>query len=115
MPVEIGFWKLSDNTVERIDFTTIQTEKKLEDVLEEDISILSEDILLIGRQILTSYGKYIDMLAIDIEGNILIIELKKNKTSRDVVAQTLDYASWVQELSYEDIVTIYSEKIMDKS
>jgi len=35
--------------------------------------------------------------------------LKKNKTPREVVAQTLDYASWVKNLTYEDIVAIYAE------
>jgi RecB family endonuclease NucS len=60
-------------------------------------------LLLIGRQIQTDYGKFIDMLALDQEGNLVIIELKKNRTPREVVAQTLDYASWVQNLSYERI------------
>ncbi len=40
------------------------------------------------------------MLAMDEEGNIHIIELKKERTPREVVAQTLDYASWVQNLSF---------------
>lgn len=109
MPIEVGFWKLNNNQAEKIEFTTIETEEKLEDILENDISILSEDILLVGRQISTSYGKFIDMLGIDLEGNLIVIELKKDKTPRYVVAQTLDYASWVQDLSYEEITNIYSE------
>ncbi|WP_202943514.1 endonuclease NucS domain-containing protein [Halanaerobium hydrogeniformans] len=109
MPIEVGFWKLNNNQIEKIEFTSIESENKLENILESDISILSDDIFLLGRQILTSYGKFIDMLGMDMEGNLNIIELKKDKTPRDVVAQTLDYASWVQNLSYEDISHIYSE------
>lgn len=109
MPIEVGFWKLKNNQIEKIEYTSIETEEKLEDILEKDISILSEDILLIGRQISTSYGKFIDMLGIDVEGNLIVIELKKDKTPRVVVAQTLDYASWVQDLSYEEVLSIFSE------
>jgi len=45
----------------------------------------------------------------DPSGNLSVIELKRNRTPREVVAQLLDYASWVQSLSYEDIADIYSE------
>lgn len=41
------------------------------------------------------------MLAIDGDGKLHIIELKKNKTPREVVAYALDYASRVQNLSYD--------------
>lgn len=109
MPIEVGFWKVSGNQVYRIEYSSIDTEKKLEDILEKDISILSEDLMLIGRQIRTSYGKFIDLLAINQNGKISIIELKKNKTPREIVAQALDYASWVATLSYKEIADIYKE------
>ena len=38
-----------------------------------------------------------------------IIELKRDRTPRDVVAQALDYASWVRGLHYEDIVVRVQE------
>ncbi|EIM72186.1 hypothetical protein A3SI_19942 [Nitritalea halalkaliphila LW7] len=49
------------------------------------------------------------MLAINQDGNLTIIELKKEKTSREVVAQGIDYASWVQELTYPQIKSICEE------
>ena len=82
----------------------------LEDALAKDLSILSSQLMLLGRQIITSYGKFIDILAMDVSGNLSIIELKKNRTPREVVAQLIDYASWAQSLSYEDIAAIYAEK-----
>jgi RecB family endonuclease NucS len=33
---------------------------------------------------LTDYGKYIDLLAIDGTGSVIVIEIKKNKTPREV-------------------------------
>jgi hypothetical protein len=44
------------------------------------------------------------------ETNLTVIELKRDRTPREVVAQVLDYASWVQKLSHEEIKTIYSDK-----
>lgn len=37
----------------------------------------------------------------------MLIELKRDRTPRDVVAQALDYASWVEKLAAEDIAAIY--------
>lgn len=109
MPIEVGVWKINDG-VKKIGFSTIESERKLEDILVQDISIISDELLLVGRQVLTDFGKYIDMLAMDGEGNLIIIELKKYQTPRDVVAQALDYASWVQNLSYDRILKIFEEK-----
>jgi len=114
MPIEVGIWRLDANKPEKMVMSTIDSEIKLENSIVQDISILSAQLMLIGRQVATSYGKFIDMLAIDMSGNLSIIELKKNRTPREVVAQLLDYASWVQALSYEDIATIYSDKNFGK-
>ena len=109
MPIEIGFWNITDNKIKKVDYTSIDSEERLEDILVKDISILGDNFLIIGRQIMTKYGKYIDLLSINQEGNLTIIELKKNKTPRDVVAQTLDYASWIKDLSYIEVKNLCEE------
>lgn len=109
MPIEVGIWKLG-KSLQRVKPVSMDSESRLEDCLCEDLSILSPDLMLIGRQIATDFGKIIDLLAMDAEGNLTVIELKRNRTPRDVVAQVLDYASWVQNLSYDEIAAIYSEK-----
>jgi hypothetical protein len=109
LPIELGIWKLGEK-LEKVSFSSIESESKLENNLVQDISILSVDLMLIGRQIKTAHGKFIDLLAMDAEGNLSLIELKKNRTPREVVAQLLDYASWAQNLSYDEISDIYLEK-----
>src|SRR5437660_7818129 len=101
MPVEVGIWRLGIKP-ERVSATAIDSEAKLEAALVKDLSILSLQLMLIGRQVSTSYGKFIDMLAMNASGNLSIIELKKSRTPREVVAQLLDYASWAQSLSYDE-------------
>lgn len=105
MPIEQVLWKMGQ-TPERITTGSLDNEEQLEDMIFTNISILNEQWLLIGRQVSTGYNKDIDLLAIDRAGSLIIIELKK-KTPRDVVAQVIDYATWVQNLGSEDIADIY--------
>lgn len=70
--------------------------------------MLSDEWMLIGRQVDTGLGGRIDLLAIAPDGGLVLIELKKERTPRDVVAQALDYASWMGKLRAEDIDQIYA-------
>jgi hypothetical protein len=108
MPVEIGIWRI-DKGAARVSSSSLDDESRLEDCIEQDISILGLDILLIlGRQVFTAYGKRIDIVAIDGDGVLYVIELKKGRTPREVVAQALDYGSWVGKLSADDVAEIYA-------
>jgi hypothetical protein len=82
-------------------------ESQLEDMIDADPSLIGTDLLLIGRQVPTAYGKYIDLLGIDSEGSLHVLELKRDKTPRDVVAQALDYGSWIQTLGNEDVRDLF--------
>ncbi len=90
MPIEVGIWKIEGDESRKIVFESIEIESRLEDILYKDISILNDEYLIIGRQIRTSYGKTIDLLTIDETGKLTVVELKRNKTPRDVVAQAID-------------------------
>jgi hypothetical protein len=109
MPIEVGIWRLGAKP-ERVHMSALDSELMLEDALVADLSILAPQLMLIGRQIPTAYGKFIDILAMDASGDLSIIELKRNRTPREVVAQLLDYAPWAQLLSHEDIGLLYSDK-----
>ena len=76
------------------------TEETLEAWLEQNSESIVEDgaLLIIGRQVTTNLGCFIDLLALDREGNTAIIELKRGKTPRETVAQALEYSSWVETL-----------------
>lgn len=109
MPIEVGIWRIGSE-LSQIKFQPLASEERLEVILEQDLSLLGQKLMLIGRQVATVFGKFIDLLAMDQEGNLVVIEIKRDKTPREVVAQTLDYASWVDGLSYEEITELYAEK-----
>lgn len=85
---------------------SIRKEEHLEDWLASNIGMLDPDLLVIGRQVRTVHGSFIDLLCIDPDGALVVVELKKGKTPREVTAQALDYASWVKDLGAEEIVDI---------
>ncbi|MDD5593120.1 MAG: endonuclease NucS [Candidatus Margulisbacteria bacterium] len=109
MPINHKIWKIHGHKPEEVHEVAIDERRELEEIIFNDISILNEGWLLIGRQVSTSTNKYIDLLAIDNNGNIIIIELKRDQTPREVVAQVIDYASWVKTLKSENISDIYNK------
>lgn len=108
MAIEHAIWKIGSKP-EQLQSAKLESEEKLEDMINADISILNDRWMIIGRQVLTIYGGKIDLLATDADGTLIIIELKKHKTPREVVAQAIDYASWVKKLSPEKIADIYAK------
>ncbi|MGC9457128.1 MAG: hypothetical protein ACP5DC_06350 [Halothiobacillaceae bacterium] len=112
MAIEQGIWKLAASAGEpprKLRPASLADEGLLEEQIMQDVSILNRDWLLIGRQVRTAFDKLVDLLAIDANGTLIIIELKRNKTPRDVVAQAIDYASWVVTLADFQVIEIYQE------
>jgi hypothetical protein len=71
--------------------------------------LLSDEWMMIGQQADTGFGGRIDLLAIAPDASLVLIELKRDRTPREVVAQALDYAGWVEGLEPQDIDHIYSK------
>ncbi len=107
MSLSLNLWQIKNENLIPMNTITLNLEKRLESWIVQDISLLGIDAFIIGRQVHTNYGGYIDLMAINGDGELIIIELKRNKTPRDIVAQCLDYATWVYDLKYNDIVEIY--------
>ncbi|WP_299538249.1 endonuclease NucS domain-containing protein [uncultured Streptomyces sp.] len=108
MPLEFGLWRVDDDRPKRVATRPMALESRLEDLIEADPDILGKRLLLIGRQVPTDHGKFIDLLGIDAEGGLHVLELKRSRTPREVVAQLLDYGSWVQGLGNEDVREKYA-------
>jgi hypothetical protein len=107
MPVEFGLWRVDGKPV-RVASPLMPLESRLEELIEADPGMLGRRLLLIGRQVPTTHGKIIDLLGMDAEGGLNVLELKRDRTPREVVAQVLDYGSWVQNLTNEQIREIYT-------
>ncbi|MFG3364264.1 endonuclease NucS domain-containing protein [Streptomyces sp. NPDC048156] len=107
MPLEFGLWRVDGKPV-RVATRPMPLESRLEELIEAEPEILGRPLLLIGRQVQTDHGKVVDLLGMDAEGGLHVLELKRDRTPREVVAQLLDYGSWVQELTNEQVREIYA-------
>lgn len=105
---EIKLWNVEGENVKQVSQSKLDYENRLEKWLIEDISILSESLAIIGSQVITAYNKKIDILAINNIGEIIIIELKRDKTYREIVSQALDYATWIKDLNYDELNSIFN-------
>lgn len=107
MPIKTNFWKVGA-VPQMLGATRLASEQQLEDMICSDPRLLSDEWLLIGRQEHTAFGGIADLLALAPDGSVVLVELKRDKTPREVVAQALDYASWVEGLDANDIAGVFS-------
>jgi hypothetical protein len=105
-------WR-ADGGLVQLKQTGTPNERQLEELLERDPSLLGQPLLVIGRQVHTDLGRVIDLLAIDAEGVLHVLELKRDKAPRDVVAQALEYAAWASKRDQEDLRQIHGEYLPD--
>jgi Endonuclease NucS len=103
MAFEMALWRVAGKQLERLAPTRLDQEQRLEDWIYEDSSVLGLEVAVIGRQVQTAYGGRIDLLGIDRDGNCMILELKRDRTPRDIVGQVLDYAAWIKDLGYAEL------------
>ena len=108
MSVQHAIWKVGEQPTALVG-GRLASEDQLEEMIVKDINILSADWMLIGRQMHTRSNGVPDLLAIARDGSLVLIELKRDQTPRDTIAQALDYGSWVDKLGADEIASIYSK------
>lgn len=113
MPVEMRMWRIDGDEPHPLVTKALPAEKELHQFLLSDPSLLGVRLLVIGSEVATPYGKRLDLLAIDADGNLHVLELKRDRTPREVVAQILDYGSWVSTLSRDEVIDI-ADKHLDQ-
>src|SRR6202162_1261920 len=108
MPLETTLWKLQDAALIATQRRSLQNESDLQSWIEKDPGLINSDLLLLGTEVGTAHGGRIDLLGVDSRGTVHVIELKRDKTPREVIAQALDYASWVVNLTSEELQQIFA-------
>jgi RecB family endonuclease NucS len=102
MPTAVKIWEIVKDSLRPVtgdSFAKNYLEKQLESWVAEDPNILGDRVLIIGQQKYIPGVGQLDLLGIDQNGNLIIIELKRDRTPREAVAQALDYASWLHTAS----------------
>lgn len=90
----------------------IKEREHIEEWIRKSPQTLGENLLIIGHE----YDKFennerLDLLALDTDGNLVIIETKQDYTGSGVDFQVLKYCSYCSTLKPIDIIEIYEEYI----
>ncbi len=105
MPIDHSLWT-AGIPPRRLPVSRLPSERELHQMIEAAPELLSPEWMLIGSEV-PAHGGRLDLLAIAPDASLVLIELKRDRTPRDVVAQALDYASWVAQLQPADVAGIY--------
>ena len=109
MGTEIKTWEIRDGKLVPVQSSLVDAGRlealDLEEWIASDPSIVQPGIHLIGRQVMTRSGP-LDLLGINRTGDLVIIELKRDRLPRDVIAQAIDYAADVATWSIDKISEI---------
>lgn len=101
-------WRIDGQRPKLVKATTLEEqsleEARLEDWIERNPEILGEQLLVIGRQVqVADVADKLDLLALDRNGNAVIIELKRGDVDVPADFQALRYASYISRWEYDDI------------
>ncbi|WP_302409418.1 DUF4268 domain-containing protein [Comamonas kerstersii] len=104
------------NRVEKIKRSSFQELKfsernHLQEWIEKQPDIFGEELLIIQKEFdgFDETKERLDLLALDKGGNLVIIENKLDDSGRDVVWQSIKYASYCSALSKTNILEIYQK------
>ncbi|TVQ64270.1 MAG: DUF91 domain-containing protein [Phycisphaerales bacterium] len=100
----IGLWQIDSGSPVRVTTAAIGAERDLESWIENDPAMLEQGLVVVGRQIRLEGGP-LDLLALDPQGRWALIEIKRERLRREVIAQAIDYASCLRTLDPEQLRT----------
>jgi len=98
----------SFSSLEEVDFKSlkIMERQNIEKWVEERPDLMGEELLIIT----TEYAKFdktkerLDVLALDKQGKLVVVELKRDDSGRNVELQAIKYAAYCSTLTLEDII-----------
>jgi len=106
--------KLKENTFSDLGF---KEREHLQEWLADNPGALGEELLIIQKEFagFSDTKERLDLLALDKQGNLVIIENKLDDSGRDVTWQVLKYASYCSSLTKENIKSIYQEYLSNNN
>jgi Holliday junction resolvase-like predicted endonuclease len=93
-------------SLETVRQLAVKSESELEQMLIENPDAIEEGLRILENQVPASRG-FIDLLAVDADGTLVVVELKKESDDR-ILTQALEYYDFVRDNS-ERFAQIYSD------
>lgn len=89
----------------------LKERQDLQEWIVSNPSCLGEELLIIQKEFsgFDKTNERLDLLALDTKGNLVIIENKTDSSGRDVVWQSVKYASYCSRLTEEKVFDVYAQ------
>ena len=81
----------------------------IQEWVEKNPEIIEDDLLIIGKEVPLPSDIRIDLLAIDKKSNLVVIELKRDDSGRNLDWQAIKYASYCSNFTPSDIFRQFAE------
>ena len=99
--------------IEEVNFAQwgLQERRDMQEWIAANPGILGEDLLIIGKEFsgFDRTDERLDLLAVDVDGKLVVIELKRDDTGADAHWQAIKYASYLHRASAEDIIRMFAD------
>lgn len=99
--------------IEEVDFTRLglRERRDIQEWVAANPGILGDDLLIIGKEFsgFDRTDERLDLLAVDLDGKLVVIELKRDDTGADAHWQAIKYASYFQRANADDVVRMMAE------
>ena len=108
-------YRWNDDNLEPVPATTFEAEQlqereDLQRLLRDQPEVLEEGLFIVSEEFSNwqDSGRSIDLLALDSEGNLVVIELKRTQTGDHSELQAIRYAAMAANMTLEQIVEAHS-------
>lgn len=112
----MAIYKFDDDNFQKVEQTLFSNEgimerQHIQSALKKQISVVADDVLIISEEFdeWSDSKRRIYLLGVDKDGNIVVVELKRNETGEYMDLQAIRYASMVSTLTFGRAVEIFSK------
>ena len=99
--------------IAEVDFARLgfQERRDIQEWVAANPNILGDDLLVVGKEFsgFDRTNERLDLLAVDANGKLVVIELKRDNSGTDAHWQAIKYASYLHRASAEDIVRMLAD------